>query len=466
MTDKFNILVVEDDTAAGEVIRFHLKEKGYHCHCFENAEEALVFFQHHSVDLVVVDYTLPGMNGEDFFLEIKALNPIIPVIFITAWQSVDKAVQLLKMGAYTYLTKPLELDELHHNIKNALEKVTLVKENRSLQEKLLETFSFKNWVFNSEKMQRILQMVMRVAESDSKVLITGESGTGKDVIAHIIHYCSRRKEKQLVKVSLASLPPTLIEAELFGAVKGAYTGAVKNRSGKFEEADQGTLFLDEIGELSPEIQVKLLRVIQDREITRLGSNKPVKVDIRLITATNKNLLEQVKEKNFREDLFYRLNVINLHLPPLRERKEDIPLLIDLFIKKFNQREGKQVKTLSNDALNALIKYDFPGNIRELENIIERALVLARGEVLCRDDLPVFVLSPKDSGSDSFYPDSSLPLPQRLTAFEKAILEETLKKHNFHQTNAARELGISEARLRYKIRNLGLPGKKIRTHGEE
>ncbi len=458
MSDKFNILVVEDDVATGKVISFELKAKGYNSRCFENAEEALVFFRKNSVDLILVDYTLPGMNGEEFFLKVKELNPLMPVIFITALQSVDKAVQLLKMGAYTYLTKPLKMEELHHNIKNALEKVTLVKENLHLQEKLKETFSFKNYVFNSEGMQKILHMVMRVATSNSNVLITGESGTGKDVIAHIIHYCSGRKDHQLVKVNLASLPATLIEAELFGAVKGAYTGAVANRPGKFEEADKGTLFLDEIGELSLDIQVKLLRVIQDREVTRLGSNKPIKVDIRLITATNRNIQESVKEKKFREDLFYRLNVINIDLPPLRERKEDIPLLIDLFIKKFNQREGKQIKTLSKDALNALMKYPFPGNIRELENIIERALVLTRGNVLCTDDLPVFVLSPESSDSDFFDVHASLsllPLPDRLTAIEKDILETTLKKHNYHQSNAARELGISEARLRYKMRTLGI-----------
>ncbi len=459
MSDKFNILVVEDDTAAGKVICFELKAKGFNPHYFENAEEALLFFQQNSVDLALVDYTLPGMNGEEFFLKIRELNPVTPVIFLTALQSVDKAVQLLKMGAYTYLTKPLKMEELHHNIKNALEKVTLVKENRQLQEKLRETFSFKNYVFNSQKMQAILRMVMRVAESNSNVLITGESGTGKDVIVNIIHNCSKRKEHNLVRVNLASLPSTLLEAELFGAMRGSYTGAVANRPGKFEDADNGTLFLDEIGELAPDIQVKLLRVIQDREFTRLGSNKPIKVDIRLITATNKNLQESVKEKKFREDLFYRLNVINIDLPPLRERKEDIPLLIDLFIKNFNEREGKQIKTLSKDALNALMKYRFPGNIRELENIIERALVLTRGEVLTTDDLPVFILSPENTGSDALYEDSSLSLPDKLTAIEKNILEKTLKKHNYHQSNAARELGISEARLRYKIRTLVIEKKK-------
>lgn len=459
MNDKFNILMVEDDISAAKVISFELKAKGYQCCCFGRAEDAWQFFQQGSVDLVLVDYTLPGMSGEEFFVKIREINPLMPVIFITALQSIDKAVQLLKMGAYTYLTKPLNIEELLHNIKNALEKVTLIKENQILQEKLQETFSCKNYVFNSESMQKALHRVMRVADSDSNILITGESGTGKDVIAHIIHYCSKRKEHNLVKVNLAALPATLIEAELFGAVKGAYTGAIANRPGKFEEADKGTLFLDEIGELSLDIQVKLLRAVQDREITRLGSNHPLKVDIRLITATNNDLQQLVFEKKFREDLFYRLNVIDVHLPPLRERKEDIPLLVDLFIKKFNQREKKQITTLSKDALNALMKYSFPGNIRELENIIERALVLAQGKILCTDDLPVFVLSPGCPSADFFDSHSPFSLPERLNAIEKNILEKTLEKHNYHQSKAAQELGISEARLRYKIRILDIHRKK-------
>ncbi|MGD2091347.1 MAG: sigma-54 dependent transcriptional regulator [Candidatus Aminicenantes bacterium] len=459
MDNGYNIIIVEDDIAAGKVISFQLKEQGYHPYHFERAEEALLFFQQHPVDLVLLDYKLPGMSGEELFIKIKEINPTVPVIFMTVFQSVDNAVRLLKMGAFTYLSKPLRMEELFHNIANALEKVALVKENQQLQDSLRKTFSFKNYVFNSENMQPIIDIVMRAANSNANILITGESGTGKDVVANIIHHLSKRKNKKLIKVNLAAIPETLIEAELFGAVKGAYTGSIENRRGRFEEAADGTIFLDEIGELSQTIQVKLLRVIQDREVTRLGSNKPIKIDIRLITATNKDLLHLVKKERFREDLYYRLNVININLPPLRERKKDIPYLIDLFIKKYNLREGKKVKGISREALNTLIKYPFPGNIRELENIIERSLVLTQADILITDDLPVFIRNPEDLYFDTIMDDNNLSLPEKLNFIEKSILEKILKKHHYHQTRAAQELGISEARLRYKIRTYKIERNK-------
>ena len=450
MNNGYHIIIVEDDRAAGKVIALQLKEKGYHPYHFERAEEALLFFQQNPIDLALLDYKLPGMSGEELFIKIKEINPTVPVIFMTVLQSVDHAVRLLKMGAFTYLTKPLRMEELLHNIANALEKAALLKENLQLQDTLRKTFSFKNYVFNSEKMQPIIDIARRAADSNANILLSGESGTGKDVIANIIHHLSKRKNNKLIKINLAALPETLIEAELFGAVKGAYTGAIETRVGRFEEAHGGTLFLDEIAELSPAVQVKLLRVIQDREITRLGTNKPINVDIRLITATNKDLQQWVKEEKFREDLYYRLNVIHIHLPPLRERKQDIPHLIDLFIKKYNERESKQVKAISRDALSDLMKYHFPGNIRELENIIERALVLAKSDILTSADLPVFVRSAENLCYDTIIDDNSLSLPNKLEVIEKSILENTLKKYNYHQTRAAQELGISESTLRYKI----------------
>ena len=450
MKEKYNIMIVEDEKVAGRVIRDNLQGQGYACELFETGEEALLHFRQNPVDLTVLDYKLPGMSGEELFAKIKEINPLTPVIFMTAYSSVEKAVRLLKMGAYTYLNKPIEMDELNHNIERALEKVTLAEENLRLQQDLQEKFSFDRYVFNSARMQEVMNVVLRAADSSANILLTGESGTGKEVIANIIHYYSRRKDRKLVKVNLSALPETLVEAELFGAVKGAYTGSVGTRRGKFEEADNGTIFLDEIGELSPDLQVKLLRTIQEREITKLGSNTPVKVDIRLITATNKDLQQAVKEKKFREDLYFRLNVINIQLPPLRERREDIKLLIDLFIKKFDEREGKTIASISKDALNALIKYDYPGNIRELENIIERAVVLARGDVLTMKDLPVFIDEKNEEDIDSLIGDTSLPLPERMSIIEKNIIEQTLKKHDYNQSKAAAELGISESGLRYKM----------------
>lgn len=453
MKEKFHIMIVEDEKLAGKVIYENLKGQGYDGSLFENAEEALLHFKANPVDLALLDYKLPGMSGEELYERIKEINPLVPVIFMTAYSSVEKAVKLLKMGAYTYLNKPIEIDELSHNIRRALEKISLEVENRRLMEGLKEKFSFESYVFNSEKMQEVMSLVLRSADSAANILLTGESGTGKEVFANIIHHYSRRKNKTFIKVNLSALPETLIEAELFGSVKGAYTGSVGTRAGKFEEAHGGTIFLDEIGELPPELQVKLLRTLQEREITKLGSNTTVQVNIRLITATNKDLQVLVKEKKFREDLFFRLNVINIHLPPLRERKEDIKLLVDLFIKKFSRREEKEIRAISKDALNTLVKYDYPGNIRELENIVERAVVLARGDVLTRGDLPVFIDNPAESEMEIIPGDSSLPLPERLSFIEKNIITQTLRKHHFNQSKAAEELGISESGIRYKIQSL-------------
>jgi len=455
MGDVYKIIIIEDEKLAGKVLHDRLKTIGYHVNLFETGEEALLYFRDNPVDLVLLDYKLPGISGEEVFEKIKEINPLVPVIFMTAYSSVEKAVKFLKQGAYDYLTKPIEMDELIHTISNALEKITLIKENRRLQENLREKFSFQNYVFNSPKMQEVINIASRAAASNASILITGESGTGKEVIANIIHHNSPRKNKKFIKVNLSALPETLIEAELFGAVKGAYTGAVP-RVGKFEEADGGTIFLDEIGELSPDLQVKLLRVIQEREITRLGSNTPVKVDIRLITATNANLEQLVKEKKFREDFYFRLNVINIRIPPLRERREDIPLLIDFFLKTYSQREGKSIKTISNDALNTLVKYRYPGNIRELENIIERAVILARGDVLNSQDLPVFVREQDDEDNyldQSLDEDESLTLPEVLAITEKRVIMNTLKKYHYNQSRTAQALGISESGLRYKIQTL-------------
>ncbi len=453
MPEKFKIMIVEDEALPGKIISSTLEKHGYAVTLFGLAEEALVHFNSEPVDLVLLDCKLPGMKGEELFEQIRKRNPLLPVIFMTAYSSVEKAVQLLKKGAYTYLIKPIEMDKLLHDIGLALEKVSLLAENRRLQEDLQEKFSFGRYVFSSEKMQQVMSIVMRAAGSSSNILISGESGTGKEVVANIIHHYSSRCRQKLVKVNLAAIPETLVESELFGSVRGAFTGAVENRTGRFAEADGGTIFLDEIGELPPETQVKLLRVIQEREVTKLGTNKPSKIDIRLITASNKDLAGLVKENKFREDLYFRLNVINIELPPLRDRREEIKLLADLFIKKVNLRENKNIRGLTKDALNALIKYDYPGNIRELENVIERAVILSRSDILSLADLPLHLTGLAENADHSLLHDNTLPLPERMNLLEKSIIVNSLAKNKFNQSKTALELGLSESGLRYKIQQL-------------
>lgn len=457
MSNKYRILIIEDEKLAGRAIGDVLKRRGFDVAVREDGESGLFYFREHAVDLVLLDYRLPGLSGEQVFEGMREINPLTPVIFMTAYSSVEKAVRLLKMGAYHYITKPIEMDELNHTIDQALEKVTLVEENKRLQESLRDKFSFDTYVFHSPKMEEVINTALRAADSNATMLVTGESGTGKEVIANIIHHHSPRRDCPFIKVNLSALPETLVEAELFGAVKGAYTGAVA-RVGKFEEAHTGTIFLDEIGELAVDLQVKLLRVLQEREITRLGSNKSVPVNIRLIAATNADLHQLVKEKKFREDLYFRLNVIHVQLPPLRERREDIPLLVDYFIKKFNQREGKAIRSIAKDALNRLVKYRFPGNIRELENIVERAVILSRDPVLTCRDLPVFMdegegdAGESDVGSVDF---DGLTLAEVVSRTEKLVITRTLEKYGYNQSKTARVLGMSESGLRYKMQALNI-----------
>lgn len=457
MEEKFNIMIVEDEKLAGRAIKDSLNKRGFSVKLFETAEEAFLYFSENHTDLILLDYKLPGMDGEEFYNKVREINPVLPVIFMTAYSSVEKAVRLLKKGAYNYLTKPVEIDELNHNVDNIIEKLKLVRENERLKESFAEKIEFKDLIIGSECMQKVVNMALRVSNSNANVLITGESGTGKEVIANLIHDNSGRKNNTFVKVNIAALPETLIEAELFGSVKGAYTGSVQDRKGKFEEADGGSLFLDEVGDLPLEMQVKLLRAIQDKEVTRLGSNTVIKTDIRLITATNKDLNKLINEGKFREDLYFRLNVINIEIPPLKKRREDIPPLIDMFIKKFGKREGKDISSISKDAMSALIRYNYKGNIRELENIIERAIVLSRGSILTMNDLPVFINTFKENTSFDKI-DESLPLPERIKIIEKNIIGKSLKKFNFNQTKTAKELGISESGLRYKIKSLDILNK--------
>jgi two-component system NtrC family response regulator len=363
---------------------------------------------------------------------------------------VETAVASMKAGALDYLTKPIDLDELLLIFQKVLERSKLVQENRELRARLQERYTFGNIVYGSPKMEEVMGLVSRVAPSQATVLITGESGTGKELIAHAIHHASPRSGRPLVKVNCAALPEPLLESELFGHEKGAFTGALQRRIGRFEEADGGTVFLDEIGDLSPGTQVKLLRILQEKEFQRLGSNATLKTDVRVLTATHRDLDEARRTGLFREDLYYRLNVISIPLPPLRERREDIPLLIDHFLKKFSKENQKTISDLSKEARSLLLRYPYPGNIRELENLIERAVVLCRGEIITTQDLPFHLREGRSERMEGLS-SKEKGLIDTLEEVEKDMILRALQQHGGIQTKAAESLGISERVLRYKMK---------------
>ncbi|HUU04559.1 MAG TPA: sigma-54 dependent transcriptional regulator [Patescibacteria group bacterium] len=452
MVAKSHLLIIEDEEGAARTLEKFFSKNGYAVSISATGEDGVAHFLTRTPEVVLLDFKLPGMDGERVFLKLKEINPLIPVIIMTAFGEVDLAVRLLKLGVFYFVTKPFELDILLHLIQEAMGKTLLARENIRLQEKLQGRFSSENFIYRSEIMAETINLAMRVADSEATVLIRGESGSGKEVLANIIHFASARKNNPFVKVNLAALPATLIEAELFGHEKGAFTGADRNRSGRFEEADGGTIFLDEVGDLPMETQIKLLRVIQEREIFRLGSNKPVPINIRLLSATHRDLALEVQRCAFREDLFFRLNTITIHMPALRQRKEDIPFLAEHFLKKFASREQKAVRGIEKKALNLLMKHNFPGNVRELENVIERAVILSRHEEISEKDLPVFA-----AGGDALQDIASaaMPLPEKIREFEKKLILEALEKNRFVGTKAAKELGLSESTLRYKMESLGI-----------
>ncbi|MCU0235655.1 MAG: sigma-54 dependent transcriptional regulator [Acidobacteria bacterium] len=452
MPSNRQLLIIEDEAGAARALEKFFQQKGFAVHAAASGEEGLDSFRARTADAVLLDFKLPGMDGEQVFLKMKEMQPLVPVIIMTAFGEIDRAVRLLKAGAFHYITKPFELDVLLHLVEEATGKSALARENVRLQEKLQGRYSFANFIYRSEIMAETVNLAMRVADSEATVLIGGESGTGKEVLANIIHYASPRKNGPFVKVNLAALPATLIEAELFGHERGAFTGAEKSRAGRFEEADGGTIFLDEIGDLPLETQIKLLRVIQEREIVRLGANKPIAIDIRLISATHRDLAAEVRRHAFREDLFFRINIITIPMPPLRQRREDIPFLAGHFLKKFSDREKKPLRTLDRKALNSLVRHDFPGNVRELENIIERAVILARQEVIGEEDLPL--LSGR-GGPAVDLAAADLPLPEKVREFERALIRAALEKNRYVGTKAAKALGISESTLRYKMESLGI-----------
>jgi len=448
---QLDILIVEDGRSQREMLRDFLVSEGHRVMEAENGESAIRTATANHFDLVLLDYKMPGMNGLEVLKEVKKINREIDVVIITAYGTIETAVEAIKAGAIDYITKPVELDELLLLLERITERRGLIRENELLKKELEKhSVTTGKIIYKSPRMIELVNMASRVAASRASVLIQGESGTGKEVMARLIHQLSPRAHKPLIVVNCGALPENLLESELFGHEKGAYTGAGSRRIGRFEEADGGTLFLDEIGELSPAIQVKLLRFLQEREISRLGSNLTISVDVRIISASNRDLDAMIKEETFREDLFYRLKVVALSLPPLRERKEDLPALIDHFLEKFAAENGKIIKGVTSEARDMLIKYDYPGNVRELVNIIERAVVIARDEYISIDDLPF-----KSVAVETAAEKSHGTLRDSLEELERRLICEAMNKASDNQTRAADMLGMSERMLRYKLKKYDL-----------
>ncbi|MCL6584773.1 MAG: sigma-54 dependent transcriptional regulator [bacterium] len=451
-----NILIVDDEKNQRDVLMGFLVKKGYHALACGSGKEALSLVRGERIDMILTDYQMPEMTGQELLEEVKRINPSILVIIFTAYGTIDRAVAAMKAGAYDYLTKPIDLNELLIIIQKGVEYLHLIEENRELREMLSQRYSFDNIISVSDKMEEILNLVSRVAKTDITVLIRGESGTGKELIAHAIHFNSSRAERPFIKVNCAALPENLLESELFGHEKGSFTGAIQRRIGRFEEADSGSIFLDEIGDLSHPLQVKLLRVLQEREIQRVGANASLRVDVRVIAATNKDLEKGMMEGHFREDLYYRLNVVPIFLPPLRERREDIPRLIEFFLQRHSEKCKKKVKGVTKEVLDALLKYHYPGNVRELENIIERATVLTRYEYITLADLPPNIYAHQSHMSEAdLLPTTAHSLDDAVSALEKKLITKALALHDGVQTKAAESLGISERVLRYKMKKYGL-----------
>jgi DNA-binding NtrC family response regulator len=443
--EKRVILIVEDDPNVGESIRSFLEKRGYSILLASNGKEALPLFRREMVDLVITDLVMPKMDGMALLEAVKKLKPETEVIVISAQGTIEKAVQAMKMGAFDFIEKPINPRVIAMVVERALEKQTLVLQNRDLRSQLEDKFHFKNIVGKSEKMVRIFELIRQISSYDSSILIIGESGTGKELIANAIHYHSPRASMPVIKVSCASLSEGIIESELFGHEKGAFTGAVASRKGRFELAHGGTLFLDEVEDIPPSTQIKLLRVLQEGEFERVGGNKTIQVDIRIIAASNRDLQEAVEQGTFREDLYYRLNVVNVKLPSLRERKEDIPFLAQFFIEKYNQKYQMKVKGISQRAMNVFVNYQWKGNVRELENTIESIMVVNSPEAIDLPHLPQEIRDFKESPGII-----SIRIGTPLEEVEKEILLETLRATKGNKRKAAQLLGINVRTIHRKM----------------
>jgi two-component system NtrC family response regulator len=448
-----SILIVDDDASQRRLIEFWMQEEGYSTLTASDGTAGLKLFEQHGPALVITDIRMPGLSGLDLLSRIKATNPDTAVILVTAFSTVNDAVAAMKLGAADYILKPLNADELKVNVHRALERQQLVDENRQLRDLAGSAFRFESIITTSRKMQSVIELAAQVSRRDSTVLLTGESGTGKELFAKAIHQTSLRAGKPFVTVNCGALPETLAESELFGHRKGAFTGATSDRAGKFEAANEGTVFLDEVGELTLPLQVKLLRVIQEREVDKIGTPHPVKVNVRILAASNRNLKNLVEDGDFRDDLYYRLSVVTIEVPPLRDRRDDIPLLTRHFLKQYAGRYGIPDLSVSEDAMDKMVQYNWPGNVRELQNVIERLAVLAKDNLIYMEALPEEIRR-----AESRVASIGLKLPEEgidLEEVEKEILLHALEKHGWNQTHAAKYLNISRKTLIYRMEKFAL-----------
>lgn len=451
-----NVLLVEDDRFQRKYIEMllaEIKEPEIEVFTAEGADPALEIVKTYNIDLVITDYMMPEVTGMGLLKSVKQLNPHIDVAILTAQTEIQVAVDVMKEGACDYLTKPVTKPMLQKLLFSIEEKSNLVRENRMLREQLEDKHGFDSIISQSGSMENILNTAWRIAESNASVLITGESGTGKELLANAIHFASSRKNRNLRVVNIAALSESLIDSELFGHVKGAYTGAINDKSGVFETADGGTLFIDEVGDIPMQVQVKLLRTIQFGQIQKVGSEEIRTTDIRIIAATNKDLMKMIDEGTFRRDLYYRLNVVHIDIPPLRQRKDDIIPLINHFVEKFAGRNKKQITGVSHDAMDKLMKYSYPGNIRELENIIERSVIFSRSDTVKMNDLPPLIEIGRDEKNSTVLLNGNFE--ELMTGYESDLIIQALKDSRGNKSEAARKLGISERRIRSRIQILKL-----------
>lgn len=456
---KPRILVIDDEESIREFLDIMLKKEGYDVSLAEDGQVAVDIIKKKNFDMIISDLQMPNMTGMQVLEHVKNNCPDTLFMIITAFGTTESAVEAMKMGAYDYITKPFKIDEVRLNVKNALRSKNLEIENRNLKKELNKEYSFKNLVGNSDEMHKIYDLIERVAQSPTNVLITGESGTGKEMVAKAIHYNGPLKENPFVTVNCGAIPENLIESEMFGHKKGAFTGAVSDKLGLFEVANNGTLFLDEVGELPLNIQVKLLRAIQERSIRRVGATEDIKINVRIIAATNRNLEEMIGSGQFREDLYYRLNVILINTPPLRDRSADIPILASHFLKKYNERLNKNISGISDEAMSTLKSYKYPGNVRELENIIERTVALEGGAVILPESLPPFVNTSSGrkmaSSQEIEITDEGIDLEKVIGQIEKELLIKAIHKSSGVKKKAAKLLNITFRSMRYRVDKYGL-----------